>query len=146
MIICKKSLYYMDNYLKSKQKKTNPFPLDPPLHPHSLGPRRRSGICRSACGQEEVNFPKKKITHHIVLLFLDFLGGYFILGDDLFVMCAFLVKMPYRFFGWILVSFLLANCMLEVFCYRLTGDFKKFIQRVVKLTYAKEKQKSYFFL
>lgn len=34
--------------------------------------------------------------------------------------------------------------MLEVFCYRLPGDFKKFIQMAVKLSYAKEKQKLYF--
>ena len=36
--------------------------------------------------------------------------------------------------------------MLEVFCYLFPGHFKQFIQMVFKLTYAKEKQKSYFFL
>ena len=113
-----------------ESRKNQPFSPRPSTSPHSLGPRRRSGICWSACGQEEVN-----------LLFLDFVGGYFILGD-FFLWCLRFLWFRVDSSGVFACQLWCLKCFVT--CYLVIS--KSSSQMVVKLTYAKEKQKSYFFL
>lgn len=84
-----------------------------------------------------------KITHQIVYC-CGFVGGCFTWR---LVMFAFFFAKVFTFFVlWI--SSVMFACQLRCLNFFVTclGDFKKFIQMVVKLTYAKERQKSYFFL